>query len=237
MADDPSGMTLEGLAAEISARLRALEADTAWNRQAHTGRDGRPSSHARLYNAGASPRRGGKVQVTCVSFQGSHDLERGQAEDYLAWLQAGSRGTHHDAQADGAIRPSRAEAERAAQEVAFRGPGGPVYSRVAVPDGAKAAPARAIAAGQRVYWEGAWRKVEAVTPFTPPEHAAVAAAAASARDAADRGEYEAVALRARELASLASQLASGRTPEVQLCLAGRRDVRLTPECLVAARDA
>jgi hypothetical protein len=77
------------LAAQIDKHLSRFEADPKINRQP----EGSPSRISPFFNAGAW-KHGNGVGVRYVSFQGASLLTRAQAEEYLAWLEAGNTGKH-----------------------------------------------------------------------------------------------------------------------------------------------
>lgn len=83
-------MKLDEIAKRISAHLKRFEANPEINKLA-SGRRIHP-----FYNAGAR-RAGSKIAITYVSFQHTSKISKGQAEHYLAWLDAGNVGEHSDA--------------------------------------------------------------------------------------------------------------------------------------------
>lgn len=238
-ANKPVGeMTAQELATAINNRLRSLEADKDWNIATYGDR-GTTRTLTRLFHSGARPGVGGRISVTYVTYQGSSTLERGQAEDYLTWLRAGNRGTHHEADQRGAIRKSARLVERDAQKVAYRtknGFGEDVFSAVYVPDDAplKLA-AEGLQPGDKVWFQGAWRNVQDAQFYAPPEPEELHAAQEAARDATLRGDYEELERQADKLGYLARQLASGRELEVTVMLAGNKTLRLTPEAQVGIK--
>ena len=86
-------MTMKELAAGIAAHLKRFEADPVINAKV----EGRGSRLAPFYGAGASYWRGRYLHVQYVSYQGASHLSKSEAEVYLAWLDAGNVGRHHEA--------------------------------------------------------------------------------------------------------------------------------------------
>jgi hypothetical protein len=82
-------MKLDEIASRINAHLKRFEADPKIN--VARGGNLRP-----YYYAGAH-RRGRFVGVRYVSFQGVRSISKADAERYLAWLDAGNEGRHHEA--------------------------------------------------------------------------------------------------------------------------------------------
>ena len=84
-------MKLTEIAARINAHLKRIEADPKLNPW-----DNGPGSTHPYYNAGAWE-AGRYVGVKYVSYQGSHNFSKADAERYLAWLDAGNNGRHYEA--------------------------------------------------------------------------------------------------------------------------------------------
>lgn len=79
------------LADRIHAHLKRLEADKSFNRPlASTGL-------SPLYFSGCHYTAGRYAVITYIVFQGHSHLDRGQAERYLAYLDAGGTDKHHQA--------------------------------------------------------------------------------------------------------------------------------------------
>jgi len=85
--------TMKELAAGIDNHLKRFEADPVINAKV----EGRGSRLARFYGAGASYWRGRYLLVQYISYQGPLTLSKAEAEAYLAWLDAGNVGRHHEA--------------------------------------------------------------------------------------------------------------------------------------------
>lgn len=90
------------LAEQINAHLKRFEADPEIN-QPPAGSASRISP---FFNAGAF-KHGNGVGVRYVSFQGASQLTRAQAEEYLAWLDAGNVGKHQKLFAPGTVKSIR----------------------------------------------------------------------------------------------------------------------------------
>lgn len=83
-------LKLTEIAQRIDAHLERFEADPKINEF-----DEKYRVH-RYYHAGA--RRSGRyVSVCYISYQGTSQLARDEALNYLAWLDAGNVGTHYQA--------------------------------------------------------------------------------------------------------------------------------------------
>lgn len=78
---------LEEIARRISAHLKRLEDDEAWNVT--------PSGRRRMWQACAL-RAGSRVACTYVSYQGTTNLTRDEAIRYLAALDGGFKGRHFE---------------------------------------------------------------------------------------------------------------------------------------------
>ncbi len=78
--------TCKELAGKIHVHLLRMEADASINKSG-TGRARyfRPSAHGTT-----------RVMVSYVSYQGHSTLTKAEAEKYLAWLDAGNNGKHHE---------------------------------------------------------------------------------------------------------------------------------------------
>ena len=83
-------MKLEELAARIAEHLKRFEADPVINAP-------NPVSKARPFYQAIAVRTGRYVAVQYVSYQHTSHLTRDEAEKYLAWLDAGNVGKHHQA--------------------------------------------------------------------------------------------------------------------------------------------
>lgn len=79
------------IATRIDAHLRVMEADPVLNAVREMSR-----LHLRPYYQAGAIACGGRVRVTYVNFQGGMSIPLGDAEAYLAWLDAGNRGTHFE---------------------------------------------------------------------------------------------------------------------------------------------
>ena len=86
-------MTLTEIARRIHDHLKAMEADPVFNAP-YEARGAKGLRH--YYNSGAG-RAGRYVWVVYVNYQGHISLTRAEAERYLAWLDAGNRGSHWEA--------------------------------------------------------------------------------------------------------------------------------------------
>jgi hypothetical protein len=94
-----ASVTLTEIAKRIDGHLRRMACDPEFNKERfwHSLKTGRQESMGRpLYGASAR-RAGNRVSVTYVAYQGSHNMPRADALAYLAWLEAGNRGTHFQA--------------------------------------------------------------------------------------------------------------------------------------------
>lgn len=89
----PKRLTMTELAARINVHLKRFEADPVIN--APYTYETMKLRHYWHAGAGVSGRR---VHVTYISYQGSRGLTRAQAEQYLAWLDAGNVGRHYEAE-------------------------------------------------------------------------------------------------------------------------------------------
>lgn len=80
------------LAERLQAHLRRMEADPVLNAS-------RPMGFLRLtpFHEAQAVAVGGRVHVRYVSYQGDSPLTLAEAECFLAWLDAGNNGTHHQA--------------------------------------------------------------------------------------------------------------------------------------------
>lgn len=104
MPQTREGDVVKELAEKIREHLARFEADPVINAERffeHNGErksKGIPFFHANAYYPG-----GPRIGVVYVSYQGSTNLTRDEAEAYLAWLDAGNVGTHfrmkHEAKA------------------------------------------------------------------------------------------------------------------------------------------
>lgn len=81
---------MKELAARIDAHLKRFEADPEINKPRRDG------THP-YYQCGAWS-AGRWLNVLYVDYQGTTSLTRTQAEQYLAWLDAGNVGRHWDAE-------------------------------------------------------------------------------------------------------------------------------------------
>lgn len=81
--------SLTEIAQEINTYLHQFEADPNIN-IIHDG----PHGWSDYYNARAH-RSGRYVQIIYISYQTPNNLDRNQAEKYLAWLKAGNKGKHY----------------------------------------------------------------------------------------------------------------------------------------------
>jgi|SRR6267142_1185231 len=93
-------LLLRDIAARITAHLQHFERDPKINKNKHYDQkqkawvdDPRRRGVSDYYGAYAYARPR-SVSVVYVSYQGSSQLKREQAEAYLAWLDAGNVGTH-----------------------------------------------------------------------------------------------------------------------------------------------
>lgn len=86
-------MTMKEIASRIRAHLKRFEADPKINAAKPYGRAG--NKFHPYWNVG-SRAAGRFVYVTYVSYQGTSHLTRDDAENYLAWLDAGNIGTHYE---------------------------------------------------------------------------------------------------------------------------------------------
>lgn len=95
---------LREIADRIDAHLRRFERDPSINKTPTftSYKDGKQHQGVKpYYCAGAHvPARSARVHVRYVSFQGVSLLPRAEAEQYLAWLDAGNVGTHYTAGID-----------------------------------------------------------------------------------------------------------------------------------------
>lgn len=82
-------LTLTEIASRINHHLRRFEADPAIN--SYRLRSGKPYYRAGAYRAGR------RVGVRYISYQGSSNLTREQAERYLKKLDGGFVGRHFEA--------------------------------------------------------------------------------------------------------------------------------------------
>ena len=87
-------MTMKEIASRINAHLKRFEADPKINAAKSCG--GSASRLHPYWHAGSCA-YGRFVYVTYVSYQGQSNLTKTQAENYLAWLDAGNVGTHYGA--------------------------------------------------------------------------------------------------------------------------------------------
>lgn len=84
MKDNP---TLTEIADEIDIYLKKLQKDPVFNVL-----DEKYGTR-RLWGAWAA-RRGNRVSIMYVAYQGASTLDRAEALKYLAWLDAGNKGEH-----------------------------------------------------------------------------------------------------------------------------------------------
>jgi hypothetical protein len=93
-------MKLQETAARINVHLKRLEADGRWNRHTWTDRHGTQRTQHRLYNASAGYHGGSRITLIYVSYQGQIHISKAEALAYLAWLDAGGRGSHFEQQSE-----------------------------------------------------------------------------------------------------------------------------------------
>lgn len=84
-------MTAKEIATRIGAHLHRFEADPEINKV------NKEYGTRHYYVAGAWAASPGWIGVRYVSYQGSTNLCKREAEKYLAWLDAGNVGTHYAA--------------------------------------------------------------------------------------------------------------------------------------------
>lgn len=88
---------LAEIAERITAHLKRFEADPVIN-AGRIFRDGEwtpsPTARGPFWQARSWP-AGRFVSVCYVNYQGHSNLTRREAEEYLAWLDAGNVGKHH----------------------------------------------------------------------------------------------------------------------------------------------
>lgn len=81
----------EDIVAKINAHLKRVERDPKLNPTD-------PTHNVRwYYNAGAGVENYNSVRLVYISYQGSTNIDRADAARYLAWLDAGNVGRHHEA--------------------------------------------------------------------------------------------------------------------------------------------
>ena len=90
MSGAPKAKSLTQIAVEIAAHLWQFESDPKINKRDR-------SSHLHGYYRSRAVRAGKFVSVSYAPYRGNSLLDREQAERYLAWLDAGHVGTHHEA--------------------------------------------------------------------------------------------------------------------------------------------
>ena len=93
-------MKLTEIAERINEHLKRLEADKEFNRPRRFDKEKQewvddPKGYGKLYHS-STYGGGAYVRVTYVSYQGISTLTKEEAMAYLAWLDAGNKGTHYD---------------------------------------------------------------------------------------------------------------------------------------------
>lgn len=83
-------MTLKEIATRIDAHLKRFEQDKEINRY----KDSRSLDGLHPYWRAGAWVGGRYVRVCYISYQGTSALTKQQAEQYLAWLDAGNVGSH-----------------------------------------------------------------------------------------------------------------------------------------------
>lgn len=104
-------MKLADIAERINVHLQRMEHDPVLNPNREfvdgewreTGDPRRGTK--RFYQSWSGP-AGSRVRVTYVSYQGALMLRKEEAAAYLAWLDAGNNGTHHNMRSSAARRRS-----------------------------------------------------------------------------------------------------------------------------------
>ena len=86
-------MTNKEIASGIADHLKRFEADPVINKERKRG--GMSLSSYFNVNAYGNPKG---IAVTYISFQGTNQLSKAEAESYLAWLDKGKVGTHREMQ-------------------------------------------------------------------------------------------------------------------------------------------
>jgi hypothetical protein len=82
-------LRLADIARRIDAHLKALEADPVWNTL------GPKHGHLQRFWHASAWAMGRYIGVTYVSYQNHSALSKTEALEYLAWLDAGNKGSHH----------------------------------------------------------------------------------------------------------------------------------------------
>jgi hypothetical protein len=82
-------MTLQEIADRIDAHLRRFESDPKINVVD-------PTYKTKRYYCVGARRAGSYVSVCYVSYQGSRNITKADAEKYLAWLDACNVGPHYE---------------------------------------------------------------------------------------------------------------------------------------------
>jgi hypothetical protein len=100
-------LKLGEIAERIHAHLKRFEADPEINRKD-------PTYKTRRFYMASATSTGRYVSVRYINYQGHSNLERPEAEGYLAWLDAGNVGEHYKSGFD--TRKRKAQEREAAQK-------------------------------------------------------------------------------------------------------------------------